>query len=49
MAGMETHLKRKQNKVDYKQLSDTKLPRAKRVHRQKPNDVCDELFPIEVL
>jgi len=49
MAGMETCLKRKQNKVDYKQLSDTKLPRAKRVHRKKPNDVCDELFPIEIL
>ena len=46
MAGMETCLKRK---LDYKRLSDTKLPRAKRVRRQKPDDICDELFPIEVL
>ena len=49
MAGMEMRSKRKQSKVDYKQLSDTKLPRAKRVRRQNPNDICDELFPIEVL
>ena len=46
---METRLKRKQNKVDYKQLSDTKLLRVKRVCRQKPDDICDELFPIEIL
>ena len=49
MAGMKTHSKRKQNKVDYKQLSDTKFPRAKRVRRQKPDDICDEVFPIEIL
>lgn len=49
MAGIETPLKRKQNKVDYKQLSDTKLPRVKRVRRQKPDGACDKLFPIEVL
>ena len=49
MESTEMRSKRKLNKVDYKQLSDTKLPRAKRVRKKKPNDICDELFPIEVL
>ena len=49
LGSAEMRSKRKLNKVNYKQLYFTKLPRAKRVRKQKPNDSCDELFSIEIL